>query len=81
MFKHLEKFAAKKGFLYLKQLDLNALREFRESWELGPRTAMKKHSLFAIREYRIPQLSTFRPSRAAALAGRVADGGSLGPPR
>ena len=42
MFKHLEKFAAKKGFLYLKQLDLNALREFRESWELGPRTAMKK---------------------------------------
>jgi len=42
MFKHLEKFAAKKGFLYLKQLDLNALREFRESWALGPRTAMKK---------------------------------------
>jgi len=42
MFKHLEKFAAKRGFLYLKQLDLNALREFRESWELGPRTAMKK---------------------------------------
>lgn len=42
MFRHLEKFAAKKGFLYLKQLDLNALREFRESWELGPRTAMKK---------------------------------------
>jgi integrase/recombinase XerD len=42
MFKRLEKFAAKKGFLYLKQLDLNALREFRESWELGPRTAMKK---------------------------------------
>ena len=33
---------AKKGYLYLKQLDLNALREFRESWELGPRTAMKK---------------------------------------
>ena len=42
MFKHLEKFAVKKGFLYLKQLDLNALREFRESWELGPRTAMKE---------------------------------------
>jgi integrase/recombinase XerD len=39
---HLEKFAAKKGFLYLKQLDLNALREFRDSWELGPRTALKK---------------------------------------
>lgn len=30
MLRHLEKFAAKKGFLYLKQLDLNALREFRE---------------------------------------------------
>jgi hypothetical protein len=42
MFKHLDKFAAKKGFLYLKQLDLNALREFRESWKPGPRTAMKK---------------------------------------
>lgn len=42
MFKHLDKFTAKKGFLYLKQLDLNALREFRESWDVGPRTAMKR---------------------------------------
>jgi hypothetical protein len=32
----------KEGFLYLKQFDLNALREFRDSWELGPRTALKK---------------------------------------
>ncbi len=42
MLRHLEKFAAKKGFFYVKQLDLNALREFRDSWELGPRTALKK---------------------------------------
>jgi len=32
----------RRGFLYLKQLDLNALREFRESWDVGLRTAMKK---------------------------------------
>jgi integrase/recombinase XerD len=42
MLKHLEEFAAKKGFVYLKQLDTDALRDFRDSWQLGPRTALKK---------------------------------------
>jgi integrase/recombinase XerD len=42
MLKHLEQFAAKKGFLYLKQLNAEALRDFRDSWQLGPRTALKK---------------------------------------
>jgi integrase len=42
MLKHLEQFAAKKGFVYLKQLDSDALRDFRDSWQLGPRTALKK---------------------------------------
>ena len=39
MLKHLEQFAAKKGFLYLKQLNAEALRDFRDSWQLvrGPR--------------------------------------------
>ena len=42
MFRHLAEFAAKNGFLFLKQLDLNALRDFRDSWELAPRTALRK---------------------------------------
>ncbi len=42
MLRHLEEYAATKGYLYLKQLDLEALREFRDSWNLGPRTALKK---------------------------------------
>ncbi len=42
MLKHLDQFAAKKGFVYLKQIDANALRDFRDSWQLGPRTALKK---------------------------------------
>lgn len=42
MLKHLEQFAAKQGLLYLKQLDSSALRDFRDTWQLGPRTALKK---------------------------------------
>ena len=42
MLRHLEDFAAKKGLLYMKQLDGEALREFRDSWKLSPRTALKK---------------------------------------
>ena len=42
MLRHLEEFAAKQGFLHLKQLDGEALREFRDSWKLSPRTALKK---------------------------------------
>jgi len=42
MLRHLEEFAAKKGFLYLKQFDGETLREFRDSWELSPRTSLKK---------------------------------------
>jgi len=42
MLRHLEEFATKKGFLYLKQLDGEALREFRDFWKLSPRTALKK---------------------------------------
>jgi integrase/recombinase XerD len=42
MLRHLEEFATKRGFLYLKQLDGEALREFRDSWKLSPRTALKK---------------------------------------
>jgi len=42
MLRHLEQFAAKKGFLYLKQLDGESLRQFRDSWKLSPRTALKK---------------------------------------
>ncbi len=58
LLRDLEEFTARKGFRYLKELDLEALREFRETWftgseadperkriarkPLGPRTAMKK---------------------------------------
>jgi integrase/recombinase XerD len=42
MLKHLEQFAAKKGFVYLKQFDSDTLRDFRDSRQLGPRTALKK---------------------------------------
>jgi integrase len=42
MLKHLEEFAAKEGFVYLKQFDVEALRDFRDSWKLSPRTALKK---------------------------------------
>ncbi len=58
LFRDLEEFAAKKGIRFLKELKLETLREFRETWfsgseadperkriarkPLGPRTAMKK---------------------------------------
>jgi len=42
MLRELEDFASKKGFRYLKQLDVEALRQFRDSWKIGPRTAVKK---------------------------------------
>ena len=42
MLKHLEQFAANKGFIYLKQFDSDTLRQFRDSWRLAPRTALKK---------------------------------------
>ena len=42
MLRHLEEFASKKGFVYLKQLNTDTLRDFRDSWHLGPRTALKK---------------------------------------
>src|SRR5579863_505911 len=34
MLKHLEQFASNKGFVYLKQLDSDALRDFRDTWQL-----------------------------------------------
>jgi len=42
MLREFEDFASKKGFRYLKQLDVEALRQFRDSWKIGPRTAVKK---------------------------------------
>lgn len=42
MLRQLEDFAAKKGFRYLKQLDVEFLRQFRDSCKIGPRTALKK---------------------------------------
>ncbi len=42
MLRELTDFAARKGFLYLKQLDLDFLRDFRDSWKIAPRTALKK---------------------------------------
>ena len=42
MLKHLEEFAAKKGFVYLKPIVTEAIRDFRDSWHLGSRTALKK---------------------------------------
>lgn len=42
MLRQLQEFAARKGFRYLKELDVQALRDFRDSWKVGPRTALKK---------------------------------------
>jgi hypothetical protein len=42
MLRELEDFASKKGFRYLKQLDVEFLRQFRDSWKIGARTAVKK---------------------------------------
>jgi integrase/recombinase XerD len=42
MLRQLEDFATKEGFRYLKQLDVEFLRDFRDSWKIGPRTALKK---------------------------------------
>jgi len=42
MLRHLEEFASKKGFVYLKQLNTDTLRDFRDSWHLGPRTARER---------------------------------------
>jgi len=41
MLRRLEDFATKRGFLYLTQLDVESLRDFRDSWKVGPRTALK----------------------------------------
>jgi integrase len=42
MLRELEDFASKKGFRYLRQLDVEFLRQFRDSWKIGARTAVKK---------------------------------------
>jgi integrase/recombinase XerD len=42
MLRQLEDLATKEGFRYLKQLDVEFLRSFRDSWKIGPRTALKK---------------------------------------
>ena len=42
MLRHLEEFAANKGFRFLKEFDSDGLRQFRDSWQLAPRTALKK---------------------------------------
>ena len=41
MLRQLEEFAAARGFRYLNEFDLGALRDFRDSWHVGPRTALK----------------------------------------
>jgi len=54
MLLHLEQFAAKKGFLYLKQLDGESLRQFRDSWNLspphGPQDAGTRQSILPVRQ-------------------------------
>jgi len=42
LFSQLRSFAEKKGPRYVKQLDLELLREFREGWKDGPRSRLKK---------------------------------------
>ncbi len=42
LFSQLKSFADKKGLRYVKQLDLEMLREFREGWKDGPRSRVKK---------------------------------------
>jgi len=42
LFSQLKSFAEKKGLRYVKQLDLEMLREFREGWKDGPRSRVKK---------------------------------------
>jgi len=42
MFRQLKSFAADQGFLFLKQFDLEALRLFRQSWQDGGISAVKK---------------------------------------
>ncbi len=42
MFKRLEKFTTAKGFVRLGQLDIERLREWQESWQLGARTIQKE---------------------------------------
>lgn len=42
MLRELEDFASKKGYRYLKEFDVEFLRQFRDSWKIGPRTAVKK---------------------------------------
>jgi integrase len=42
LFKHMESYAAKQGYLFLQQWDLSALRGFRESWSDKGISALKK---------------------------------------
>jgi integrase/recombinase XerD len=42
LFTQLKAFAEKKGIRYVKQLNLELLREFREGWKDGPRSRLKK---------------------------------------
>jgi len=42
LFAQLKAFADKKGIRYVKQLNLEMLREFREGWKDGPRSRLKK---------------------------------------
>ena len=42
MFKRMRTFAAKKSIVRLNQFDLDLLRSWRETWELGPRTLQKE---------------------------------------
>ena len=42
LFAQLKAFAEERGLRYVKQLDLEVLREFREGWKDGPRSRLKK---------------------------------------
>jgi integrase/recombinase XerD len=42
LFKQLKAFAETKGLLYVKQLNLELLRDFRQEWKDGPRSRLKK---------------------------------------
>lgn len=42
MFRLLEEYCAKKGFRFVKEIDVDALREFRAAWRVAPRTALKR---------------------------------------
>ncbi len=42
LLKQLRQFAVERGYLFVKQLDLQALRQFRQSWQDGGVSARKK---------------------------------------